>query len=1005
MAIILNQCKHSIDHHRFIDILDSENIVTSPLKELDQRVTKVEHEWSGKDMILVQGGKTETWGIPSKSLLLGWNDRQKPDSMEVFHNGSNIDFLPHGQAENTSWRWKRIEEYIEPERYRGHRRYKGAVLLPMDKYFVSRELILPQGEIAIEIIAGIQNGQNNVPLLELYLNDKLIGEIPVSTYQNHKFIHAIEGGTYTFKLGFSKMLLESPDNENAQLILDRVKVTSSKDFILISTPRNSGHQKDSVYRAVYAIQPEKRMIHPEESHSGQNPVNSSKIRPGKPIQKTVDLKHGENSFEIIGYTEKSGTFLRVYLDKDPIGTQRLQSCRWGSYSFGSNVEEGRYNLQIEWINPRGSSATAQGEFYVQGIVLHEPESKSSLSLHKMKSNYPIYDLGIEKNPLSLKKKLEIGEHSINAIFAPPKSEYQFSLKIPDSGILQFGYGLLAKEWKSDKKGVLFKIILEEAGNTHNLFSKYLDGSSNTIRQEIIEEKIDLSDYAGEKATISFVTEAVSPESNNQNENLVPLSFWFNPFIYKKRDPGVESAGFKPNIILISIDTLRADHLGCYGYERETTPSIDRLSQDSVLFSHTYSPTDSTLPSHMSMLTSLYPTNHGLVTMPLGGPQGESLSLDPAILTLSDLLRKEGYATSAFTGGAQVSSQFGFSKGFDFYQENKGSILNDTAESLSEKTSEWLLMNQDKKFFLFLHTYQVHAPYTPPSPYDDSFLSKNAKWKEADIIKILASRQGKYSQLTQDERENLIALYDGEIKYTDEQFIQPLISQLKKLNLYDQSMIIFTADHGEEFYEHKGWEHSHSVYNENIHVPLIIKFPYSKHRGKKVESTARITDILPTILEEVGIKKKNLRFDGRDLSELIDGKENSPRTSIGFNFYAEYKDPKDMALRFSLLKITIINDRFKLILNEEYPKDSSRRIFWTYNPPPFSLSRRELYDIKNDFRETKNIAETNPEAVRMLMDSVEPFRQTAKEISLQTFRGQRALDKETEERLRALGYIK
>jgi hypothetical protein len=113
----------------------------------------------------------------------------------------------------------------------------------------------------------------------------------------------------------------------------------------------------------------------------------------------------------------------------------------------------------------------------------------------------------------------------------------------------------------------------------------------------------------------------------------------------------------------------------------------------------------------------------------------------------------------------------------------------------------------------------------------------------------------------------------------------------------------------------------------------------------------------------------------------------------------------MALRFSLLKITIINDQFKLLLNEEYPKDSSRRMFWTYNPPPFPLSRRELYDIKNDFRETRNIAESNPDIMRILMESVDPYRQAAKDISLQTFRGQKALDKETEERLRALGYIK
>jgi arylsulfatase A-like enzyme len=998
-AIIPNQCKRSIDSLRFVDTLNSDNVVSSPLENLDQQFTKIEHEWLGKDMILMRGGKTETWAIPSKSLLLGWDDQRMPESMEVYHNGSSMEFLPYEETDKTGWRWKRIEEYIEPERYRGFKRFKGAVLLPKEKYFISRELMLPQGEVNIEVTASSQNGMKNLPLLELYLNDELIGEIPISIYRNYKLIHSIDSGTYTLKIGFSEVLQQSPNNKETRLLLDRIKITCSKDLILISTPRISESQKESAYRAIYPIQPEKEIIYPEESHSDHQPGNTKTLSAESPLQKAVDLKTGENSFEIIGFTKEKGSFLKVWLDKNHIGTRRLQSWRWDSFRFGANVKEGRYNLKIEFINPKTTAGGAQSEFLVHGIILYQPEMNTSLSLHKMKSSYPIYDLGIDENPLLIKKKLEIGEHSINALFAPPKSEYRFNLKIPPSGILQFGYGLMAEEWKSDKAGVLFKIILEEEGNKHELFSKYLAASSIKKGKEFFEEKIDLSEYAGKKTAISLITEAASADDDS------PHSFWFNPFVYKKRDPGVEDNADKPNIILISIDTLRADHLSCYGYPRETTPATDALSQDSVLFTHTYSPSPSTLPSHMSMLTSLYPTNHGLVTMPLGGPQGDSLSLDPAIMTLSDFLREEGYVTSAFTGGAQISSQFGFSKGFDFYQENKGSILKDTAESLSEKVSEWLLRNQDKKFFLFLHTYQVHAPYTPPSPYEDLFLNENAKWKKADLIEILSSRQGKYSKLTQEETENLIALYDGEIKYLDELFVRPLISQLKKLNLYDRSMIIFTADHGEEFYEHKGWEHGHSLYRENIHVPLIIKFPRSKHRGNKVESTTRIIDILPTILKEAGIEKKNPHFDGRDLSELIDGKENPSRSSIGFNFYAEYTDPREMALRFSLLKITISDDQFKLILNEDYPQNSSAPVFWTYSPPPFQLSKRELYDIQKDFQEKKNIAEANPAAVRQLMDSVDLHRQAANQISLLTFRGRKGLDKETEERLRALGYIK
>ena len=283
-----------------------------------------------------------------------------------------------------------------------------------------------------------------------------------------------------------------------------------------------------------------------------------------------------------------------------------------------------------------------------------------------------------------------------------------------------------------------------------------------------------------------------------------------------------------NVILISLDTLRADHLKCYGYKRNTSPNIDKLAKDSVVFFNTFSHAPYTLSSHMSMMTSLLPMNHKVLYI--------DRSLNPSIKTLADLLRNNDYITVAFTGGGQVSARYGFSKGFDFYyEEYMGGVHINSAERLFKHASKWIRKNKNLKFFLFLHTFQIHNPYHSPPPFGQIFLKKEYPWKYISLQEILGQGYPRlFRELKRIEKENVIALYDGEIRYTDECFIKPFIKELKKLNLYDRTMIILTSDHGEEFRDHYSWGHGHNLYNEVIKVPLIIKFPYSKYSGKKVK---------------------------------------------------------------------------------------------------------------------------------------------------------------------------
>lgn len=994
-VLFLSGCKKETTYIRFIDHFKDKDVVSSPLVNLEENFDKYDLHWSAEEMFFLDSDKGKTWAIPTHSRILGWDDSVLPKGMSVKWNDTQIDFISNFKNSPYVWGWKRIQEFIEPERYAGYKRYKGAILLQKNKYFISPELIIPQGEVSLELVACSQNFMKYLPVASLFLNDELIGEIPIGPYQKYKFIHKVKSGKYKLKIGFHSSITRSLNEEEEELLLDQIKVESSSDMILISSLTDEGNIQGS-FTASYYAQPENNILFPNDFNRQSNSMD---LRSNEPLKKNIDIGNGQNVVEIIAFAQEINTFLKIWIDDQFIAEKRIVPWQWKSYFFDIQSDERKCDFRVEWQSKKSTELSPEKQISIHRIIIKKSKAQALLSLHKMQNEPSLYDPDIKENPFSVKKKLEIGENTINSFFAPPFSDLKFEVRIPKSAVLQFGYGILNQEWGSeDKRGVNFKIV-ENSGKPKVLFSKYLDASAS-ITDKIHEEKIDLSAYQGRIIKLHFTTENSSPQE------VIGLSFWFNPLIYqntsafeKKRPDRIN------NIILISIDTLRADHLGCYGYKRETSTNIDQLADDGVLFVNTFSHSPSTLPSHMSMLTSLYPINHKLCSMPLGGPLGGSQSLDPSIMTLADILRTKVFSTAAFTGDAQVSAQFGFSKGFDFYQENKGSILHDTAEALYKKAKDWLDKNKDKTFFLFLHTYQTHAPYTPPAPYNHIFSEDDAIWEEADLIKILSERQGKYSHLSEEERQNLISLYDGEIRYTDEKFIKPFIAELKDLDLYDRSMIIFTSDHGEEFYEHGGWEHSHSLYNELLHVPLIIKFPDSKYRGNRIESIARTIDIMPTILEEVEINPHSYSLDGESLTDLIEGKKDTGTTSVGFNFYASLGGELGQAVKYELLKSCIIKENYKLILNESYPERKTSDTFWTFTAPPFLQEKIELYDIEKDPQEKFNLAEQDRNKVQELLELIRIDYQKAKEVQQDIKLSKPKMDKKLEERLRSLGYIR
>ena len=584
------------------------------------------------------------------------------------------------------------------------------------------------------------------------------------------------------------------------------------------------------------------------------------------------------------------------------------------------------------------------------------------------------DLGAGENPFGLKRKIKLGTWERDIIFSLPESEYEFTLDLSENFVLEFGIGIIRdansekrmESEKDEEEGVNFLIALEIEGRKKTIFQDYLSPPLHKEERTLSSSRhtIDLP-YNQKNARLYFIT-----KGGDHN-----FSFWLNPLLY---DQGKTTR----NIILISIDTLRADHLGCYGYERNTSPNVDALALDSAQFLNTYASAPWTLPSHVSILTSLHGVHHQVYY--------SEDKMDPSLITLSELLKQNHFYNSAFTGGGFVSSVYGFSKGFDTYEEGVGGVFKqDSVERVYSAVSEWLDYNKDKNFFLFLHTYQPHTPYACPAPYKGMFLEENAKWRHLDLFSALGGRAGIFKSLPEEDRQNIISLYDSEIRYTDEKLVGPLVEKLKEMDLYDQTMIIFTSDHGEEFYDHKGWGHGHSIYDESLKVPLLVKFPESKFKGKRIENIVSLVDIMPTILEEMNIDFSGLDIDGKSLFPVLKGREKGDRVffaDIGSNILNSHI-PQKTAMNIG---------KNKLIFNKRF--DEKDLEYFLYPPP--SLNPVELYDLQEDPQETMDKSNQRVELANRIIRQINEIYSMAKKRKIE----KAIIDEKIKEQLRALGYI-
>src|SRR5450755_3849279 len=388
-------------------------------------------------------------------------------------------------------------------------------------------------------------------------------------------------------------------------------------------------------------------------------------------------------------------------------------------------------------------------------------------------------------------------------------------------------------------------------------------------------------------------------------------------------PASSTRSASPDVYLITIDTLRADHVGCYGYKHIETPSIDALAADGVRFTQAFTHSPITNTSHITILTGLLPSVHGVTDF--------GVPLSPQHVTAAELLKKQGYQTAAFIGAVILDSNTlapGLDRGFDFYDnfpktdcpdaDSKNTDVSKTdvnktdvskkerwgrverrGMEVVEHAEAWFDKHRTGPHFVWVHLFDPHDPYEPPPPFAE-------KYKDH--------------------------LYDGEIAYADSA-VARWIAYLKKAGVYDNAIVIVSGDHGEGLGEHGEDTHGIFLYDSTLHVPLIVKTPASAHRGGVIDAQVRTTDILPTILATTGIAAP-VELNGESLLPFINAEKGSAQASNRTLF-----SETDYPLRWGWASLRALrSDNAKLI---EAP-------------------RPELYDLKADPKESTNLyAATSP----------------------------------------------
>ena len=436
-----------------------------------------------------------------------------------------------------------------------------------------------------------------------------------------------------------------------------------------------------------------------------------------------------------------------------------------------------------------------------------------------------------------------------------------------------------------------------------------------------------------------------------------------------------SSAVPGNIYLIIMDTLRGDHLGCWGSSLSLSPNLDKFSREAVLFNQTYSHCNWTLPSIASILSGKVPQNAVIQT-------GDYEAIRPGVKLISNYLQKAGFITSAVVNNPNLSSQLGFAEGFQIHRYilapldmNTRQSANTKAQVVTDRAKDLLFKIRNQPHFMMVHYMDPHFPYGAAEPFGKlayrEALPNTMGWiyQKATALEKTDVELG----IEEPEKQHVRRLYAGEIMSTDSAFGQ-FINELHEQKLFDTSLIIVTADHGEEFWEHGNLAHEWSLYNELLHVPLLVKFPKDLHGGTLINDLTALSDIAPGILDYIGEPFPG-GMDGVNLLDTLPSDKNRSRNHI-----MSHNDKKDI--------------------------DSIQTAHWKWIRSNLQ-STEELYHLESDPGERVNVITQYPEVISAFQRQMQQAKSadTVPGATESGSRGDEMLSEDLRRSLEALGYIK
>lgn len=428
--------------------------------------------------------------------------------------------------------------------------------------------------------------------------------------------------------------------------------------------------------------------------------------------------------------------------------------------------------------------------------------------------------------------------------------------------------------------------------------------------------------------------------------------------------GAGGRGLSTNVLVVTIDTLRADHCSVQGYARATTPGLEKLARQGARVELAYAAMATTLPSHSTLFTSLYPIAHGVRKngMPLGAD----------VRTLAEMLGEAGYQTAAIVSSFVLHHKFGLSQGFDSYDDQihigahaavegdqeRAAALQQRADVTTDKAIRWLreARRPERPFFLFVHYYDPHTPYVPPEPFASRFVAEGGS-----------------------ELEAAIAAYDGEIAFADQE-LQRLLDELELAGLAGDTLVVVTSDHGEGLMQHGHLDHGVHIYEEAVRVPLLLRLPGRIDPGRVLGGPVALVDVTPTILGLVGVRATE-ELQGQSFEKaLLEGATLDPRRAIFL--HRRHYEPGRVG------EIPVAGEKFGVRVGP-----------WKYIEGA-QEGTRELFNLEQDPGERINLYEPSRPEVLELQARLADWRAAYERQNV----ARPALSDQDRERLRSLGYV-